>query len=624
MRQILFILFSLALFVPASASEWWDTDWKYRGKIVVLNPRLKSNIDTASFVFHPGGGVNEDLSDIRIIDEGGRETPYKVNFGNNGRLIKDFRVDSDYKGEYYIYFGNPKAEKIEYMWQPTTGGLFLETREKPGSVHPKNWPQMQELIQKNTKIYGKGPRHRIDDLENPFGSNESYLSIYRGNIFCPLNGKYGFATNSDDASFLLVDGKLVASWPGWHEKEGGANKPLANRWTHRGEIYLERGAHLIQYYQEEGKGAQASRAGWRKPGDKEFIIIPKKAFVDKLKARQVSFQVYEKPLNAFFFIEEKESVIFDRQVPELISFQFQDASMSKDSEIVSYQWDFGDGRISSERNPLHVYPAVGTYKVKLHVRDAKGLSDIYEQSVGVDPSSQPKNIQLDWRVTNNRNIFYPEEPLQLGIWVKNYSDTGIKLKLVWESLDQKNDKLKRDYREFTLEPNQVEKVDIPSGSFPMEKTLDFYLTYAGNVIAKRRIEFSDTGSEFKGLRIVENHIEDPEDNLVLLRIKQSTGREKIPVYYSRTTQNRLNIVMLGALLCNKDDDENCRKILRGLIEDYYDHKVEVSLTSIEIPEYAPSGSGLLGICCLEEVVKQNPDLVVCSPGMNEIINRLPL
>lgn len=38
----------------------------------------------------------------------------------------------------------------------------------------------------------------------------------------------------------------------------------------------------------------------------------------------------------------------------------------------TYSWDFGDGQISTEEKPVHVYSISGTYTVNLTVRDAKG------------------------------------------------------------------------------------------------------------------------------------------------------------------------------------------------------------------------------------------------------------
>ncbi|WP_439882125.1 PKD domain-containing protein [Pontibacter sp. MBLB2868] len=45
--------------------------------------------------------------------------------------------------------------------------------------------------------------------------------------------------------------------------------------------------------------------------------------------------------------------------------QFTDASSVAFGKIIRWEWDFGDGTTSAEQNPLHIYPAPGTYKVSL-------------------------------------------------------------------------------------------------------------------------------------------------------------------------------------------------------------------------------------------------------------------
>ena len=52
---------------------------------------------------------------------------------------------------------------------------------------------------------------------NPFSlKREPFLSRYTGSLDLPKGGVYGFITSSQDCSFLLVDGKPVASAPGYH------------------------------------------------------------------------------------------------------------------------------------------------------------------------------------------------------------------------------------------------------------------------------------------------------------------------------------------------------------------------------------------------------------------------
>jgi gliding motility-associated-like protein len=45
------------------------------------------------------------------------------------------------------------------------------------------------------------------------------------------------------------------------------------------------------------------------------------------------------------------------------------------SSVNSYLWSFGDGTISIQRNPIHIYDDVGTYSVKLRVGDRFGCAD---------------------------------------------------------------------------------------------------------------------------------------------------------------------------------------------------------------------------------------------------------
>ncbi len=53
---------------------------------------------------------------------------------------------------------------------------------------------------------------------------------------------------------------------------------------------------------------------------------------------------------------------------------FTDKSISQDP-VVAWQWDFGDGQVSSQQNPQHTYIDTGRYTVSLIVTTAKGCKD---------------------------------------------------------------------------------------------------------------------------------------------------------------------------------------------------------------------------------------------------------
>jgi PKD repeat protein len=58
-------------------------------------------------------------------------------------------------------------------------------------------------------------------------------------------------------------------------------------------------------------------------------------------------------------------------------------STDPDNNIVSYEWDFGDGNTASGMTATHSYSQLGHYTAKLTVRDGDGLSDTSEAEVVV-------------------------------------------------------------------------------------------------------------------------------------------------------------------------------------------------------------------------------------------------
>ena len=56
--------------------------------------------------------------------------------------------------------------------------------------------------------------------------------------------------------------------------------------------------------------------------------------------------------------------------------QLNDLSTLGSANITEWIWDFGDGSISNEQNPSHVYPLVGCYTITLAIKDANGCGDV--------------------------------------------------------------------------------------------------------------------------------------------------------------------------------------------------------------------------------------------------------
>ncbi|MHB8927067.1 MAG: fibronectin type III domain-containing protein [Bacillota bacterium] len=110
----------------------------------------------------------------------------------------------------------------------------------------------------------------VDWTTAPTSLTERFSVEHQAYIYAPVSGTYLFATDSDDASEIEVDGQTVVGWYGGHG--------LSNDWSHNGSIALSAGWHKFIYRMEQGLGGLAARAAWQKPGDSSFSVIPRDAF----------------------------------------------------------------------------------------------------------------------------------------------------------------------------------------------------------------------------------------------------------------------------------------------------------------------------------------------------------
>ena len=111
------------------------------------------------------------------------------------------------------------------------------------------------------------------------------------------------------------------------------------------------------------------------------------------------------PPNACFRYEPEE--IF---VGTEITF---DSSCSNDDkgEIQSYDWDFGDGVSSEEKNPIHSFEKEGEYTVKLTVTDVDGLKGSHSQLIAVKDDVLPETGTISGKITEKTIVEVKEKPI---------------------------------------------------------------------------------------------------------------------------------------------------------------------------------------------------------------------
>ncbi len=91
----------------------------------------------------------------------------------------------------------------------------------------------------------------------------------------------------------------------------------------------------------------------------------------------------------------------------------QDILFNNDSKNAkSYEWDFGDGYISNETNPVHSYDVTGTFDVKLTAYSKSDLSDEATMSLEILPPTlleiQVLEYYQEYSVPNANVRLYPD------------------------------------------------------------------------------------------------------------------------------------------------------------------------------------------------------------------------
>lgn len=202
-----------------------------------------------------------------------------------------FQADQDRSGSIYLY-GNigTAGTRIDYDniiveefdSNPGNEGpqglkvkLFNTTSLFASKGHPTNRTDFLAFFDESkvTKIGETFAQdiYTADPNAPMFGSLTDYFSAeYSGKIYAPVSGTYWFATDSDDASEVVVDNNVVASYYG--------GRGVSSTWDIKGSIYLSAGWHDFIYRFEEGVGGKAARAGWMPPGQKAFTAIPASTF----------------------------------------------------------------------------------------------------------------------------------------------------------------------------------------------------------------------------------------------------------------------------------------------------------------------------------------------------------
>ncbi len=329
---------------PALAEErppWWDGRWRFRTLVRVDQSGPRAGVPAARVRVHVRQGADTEGQDIRVIGPNGQRVPFDIVYaGPDHSYLLAFGTQHA-PGLYAVYYGNPHADSTPHEAPPL--GLVYETRRIPRGADASTWDAARAVIGKYSPVYGADFWPHVFDGLNPFGAESDYIALYHGYIRCPSAGTYQFAVISDHSAYLVVDDRLVASWPGPHNIWQG------RKGEHSGSIDLTAGMHKFLYVHFSYGSARRCMAAWIPPGKKWWAVIPPTAFPMPLDGQVYAVEEFRQAVCAGFVCEPKGYL--EAGDARMVGEQFTSVSSAGDDLINGYQWDFGDGQTSTESAP---------------------------------------------------------------------------------------------------------------------------------------------------------------------------------------------------------------------------------------------------------------------------------
>ena len=114
---------------------------------------------------------------------------------------------------------------------------------------------------------------------------------------------------------------------------------------------------------------------------------------DPANSVELSTSIDVTPPNAFPIAIARADPTFG--APPLTVHFDSSESYDPDGEIIAYQWDFGDGTMSTEADPTHVFTDAGTYDASLFVIDDGGRRSLTGSVVMVSVGDGTTSCEID-------------------------------------------------------------------------------------------------------------------------------------------------------------------------------------------------------------------------------------
>jgi hypothetical protein len=369
-----------------------------------LEPEAPGPQGDAGYSLISAGTVLPEQALITVTVPGGAVVSSSIPWARTGQpLLLVF--DTTAKAPcYYAYIKAGSPDPAAPGWLPKAGVLH-ETRSLARPCFDSR-AQFDQAWNSASNVFGRSVRVEIFDGVHSHGPMGPFLARYDAWFQVKQAGEYGFATLSDDASFVSVDDKPVAEWPGLHGTDGGRYGEK------KGSLRLEPGLHHLRYNVAQADNTYAAVASWRPPGKDHFVVMQPADFarLDRFTCRAAEARP-PLPNPAHFEWKIAHSAKLEKTLLSGVAFHALPVPKA------TYAWDFGDGVKGTGADTNHAYIGPGLRKVRLEMTRPDQPVAVLEQMVDVQqawrqaeecPDSAVTALRSDIQARPVSNLSLPE------------------------------------------------------------------------------------------------------------------------------------------------------------------------------------------------------------------------
>jgi hypothetical protein len=601
------LVLSAALAAADPPAPWLVPDADYR---VVC--RVPENATGNALIGIPRLKADEPAGRLFAFSADGLRIPCYLVHAGSGDLTAIVRLGSAAPGtDLTVYWAAGTNGAVESLPPPEERlPVSLEIRRIGGHAVPTSWERMRYMVSEADPRSEKAHFASLDEVNARGLRDRDRIAILRSHLLCREDGVYRFAVDCQDAGFVLLDGELVAEWPGEHD---------AGQWREGPPRLLRAGIHRIEVYNCSIRNRYVIRLGWRRPGGDGIAPLAGGDLLSGNRLDEMRVERIERTLHPAFAWTPGPAYAWGGRSAVFCPVSFRNRTANWLPSRVRYTWDFGDGSRGEGETVSHTYSEAGTYAVVLSAFDSLGFRQACTQTVvcaGFDATPYP--LQCD--VVSLAAVAYGSDRAEPRLRIRGRLPEGT---LAVESVVEPRSGATRRVQRVFSSPVVDTNLTLAAGSADSLKRVRWSVTHGNGVVDSGVIEFLSAPFEALPAAVRSDRLyADDGRQLVLVSPAYAVEKERAPLGQKPSRWVCVDDTLALGEGAGGQSGERFDRVAAQLAGP----ACGASLRYARLPEWSrcPEAYGpLLKLVAVPAAIESRDESVILSVGLPDILSAVP-